>query len=191
MVRAFVAVALPEDLLARLGEVSAGLQERLAGLPLRWTPAANTHLTLKFLGDVSESNLPLLESILHTEGAQVRPFDLSVGGFGVFPNPSRPRVLWVGVEAPESLSMLQRRIEGEAGRLGYPPEERPFSPHLTLARVSRGAQPGEIRKISEVLRQVQLGLLGVARVEEVRLYRSDLRPGGPVYTCLARAPLLG
>lgn len=191
VVRAFVAIALPQDLLDRLGQVSAELQDRLAGLPMRWTTPGNLHLTLKFLGEVSEANLPIFEAILQTEGAQIPPFEIRIGGFGVFPNPSRPRVLWVGVEAPQALAVLQRRIEAEASRLGYPPEERPFSPHLTLGRVARAAQPGDVRRIGEALWMFEPGFLGAAQVEDVRLYRSDLRPGGPVYTCLYSFPLTG
>jgi 2'-5' RNA ligase len=98
-------------------------------------------------------------------------------------------VLWAGVEAPDDLYTLQRRIEAEAARLGYAPDKREFNPHLTLGRVSRNANPRQIREISEKLRQYKVGFLGAARIHEVHLFRSDLTPEGAVYTKIFSAPL--
>ena len=182
VVRSFIAVSLSAELRTKLAQAENSLGELLPDLPVRWVAAANIHLTLKFLGDVSVNNIPMLEEILQAEAASTKPFELSVGGFGVFPNNSRPRVLWVGVEAPEELNSLQRRIEGEAARLGYAPDKRPFSPHLTLGRVSRNADNAEVRSISSALRNYKLGFIGATHIKSVNLYRSDLKPGGAVYT---------
>lgn len=182
VVRSFIAVSLSAELRTKLAQVEDSLAEILPDLPIRWVPAANVHLTLKFLGDVSVNNIPMLEEILLSEAAITKPFELSVGGFGVFPNVSRPRVLWVGVEAPDELSSLQRRIEAEAARLGYAHDKRPFSPHLTLGRVSRSAETRQIRTISSTLRNYKLGFIGATHIKSVNLYRSDLEPGGAVYS---------
>ncbi len=182
VVRSFIAVSLSAELRTKLAQIEDSLTDLMPDLPVRWVPAANIHLTLKFLGDVSVKNIPMMEKILLTEAASTKPFELSIGGFGVFPNISRPRVLWVGVEAPEELSSLQRRIEGEAARLGYAPDNRPFSPHLTLGRVSRSADAREVRGISSALRNYKLGFIGATHIKSVNLYRSDLQPGGAVYT---------
>ena len=189
VIRAFIAVELPEELHKKLANISSSLNEQLENLPIRWVPAENIHLTLKFLGDVSQANVDMITKILQTIAHQHKIFELSVGGFGVFPNFNRPRVLWVGIEAPDELLHLQHRIEAEAARLGYAPDERAFSPHLTLGRVSRNANPQEVRQISEVLRRQKLGFLGAARISQIHLFRSDLQQGGAVYTQLFSAPL--
>ncbi len=182
VIRSFIAVDLPVRLDAALAKTSNQLQEMLNGLPIRWVPVENIHLTLKFLGDVSEQNIPRIKEIILAEAASHQPFEISVGGFGVFPNYNRPRVIWVGVEAPDELLNLQRRIDMETARLGYAPDQRKFNPHLTFGRVSRNATPELIRKITNQLRSYKVGFLGAARIEDVSLFRSDLGPDGAVYS---------
>ncbi len=189
VIRAFIAIDLPEEIQKHLNQVSDQLQSQLDQVPVRWVPVQNIHLTLKFLGDVSLNNLEMLEKMLFSEVNGTRTFEFSVGGLGAFPSSHRPRVIWVGVEAPPDLGTLQSSIEGEMERLGYAREDRPFSPHLTLGRVSRNASSQQIHLIGEVLEKTRVGFLGAARVEMVKLYRSDLRPGGAVYTNIYSAPL--
>jgi 2'-5' RNA ligase len=189
VIRSFIAIDLPGTLHTELTQVAETFQEKLIGMPIRWVPVPNIHLTLKFLGDVSEKNIPMINKILLAEAMHHKQFEISVGGFGVFPNFSRPRVIWVGIEAPEELQHLYRRIDIETARLGYAPDKRKFDPHLTLGRVSRNANPGEVRKISSELRQFKLGFLGAARITEVNLFRSDLSPKGAVYSKLFKAQL--
>lgn len=189
VVRSFIAIDLPDSLFGQLEQVSENLQGLLEGMPIRWIAVPNIHLTLKFLGDVSEKNIPMIKEILKTEAASHKHFEVSVGGFGVFPNFTRPRVIWVGVEAPDELENLQRRIDVETARLGYVPDRRKYNPHLTLGRVSRNANPKEVRSISTVLRKQRVGFLGAVRISEVNLFRSDLGPRGAVYTKMFTAPI--
>ena len=189
VVRAFVAVDLEPEVTERLAQVLAELRRQVDGRVVRWVPAENIHLTLKFLGDVSVHNLPLLEDALRSEALGRTAFALSVGGLGAFPSENQPRVLWVGVEAPDVLMSLQRGIESRMERLGYAREKRSFNPHLTLGRVSRSATAREVRQVARLLREYKLGFLGVSEVEAVHLFRSDLRPAGAVYTRLFSAPL--
>lgn len=189
VIRSFIAVDLPESMFGALQKTSEQLQEMLDGLPIRWVPIENIHLSLKFLGDVSENNIPVLKEILQAEAISHTTFEISVGGFGVFPNVLRPRVIWVGVEAPDELVNLQWRIEMETARLGYAPDQRDFTPHLTFGRVSRNASPKQVRKVSSLLRNFNLGFLGAARIEEVSLFRSDLGPDGAVYSKMYSAKL--
>lgn len=188
-IRSFIAIDLPTKIQTRLDRVSTQLQERLEDVPVRWVPVENIHLTLKFLGDVSESNLEVLKDVLRTVVANYDKFEISIGGMGAFPQARRPRVIWIGIESPPELASIQRNIESETARLGYARERRPFSPHLTLARVSRGAGARDVRKVAEALNSFKVGFLGVARVEAVRLYRSELQPGGAIYTGLLTAHL--
>lgn len=189
VIRSFIAIDLPESLYAPLEQVSETLQGKLKDMPIRWVPVPNIHLTLKFLGDVSEKNINMIREILLAEAASHKQFEISVGGFGVFPSFTRPRVIWIGVEAPEELNQLYCRIDGETARLGYAPDKRKFNPHVTLGRVSRNASSKEVRFIGGVLRKYKLGFLGAARIMEVHLFKSDLSPKGAVYTKLHTAYL--
>jgi 2'-5' RNA ligase len=189
-IRAFIAIRLPEEITLRLSQVMSDLQTKMpGGGPVRWSPADNIHLTLKFLGEVSSSSLEMLKKALASEASRHAPFDVSVGGLGAFPSMRRPNVVWVGVEAPSELGALQRGIESEMAHLGYPPEDRPFSPHLTLGRVGRNTCSFDQQQLGQALASCKVGFLGAARVQDVALYRSDLTPTGAVYTTLFVASL--
>ncbi|MDD2695671.1 MAG: RNA 2',3'-cyclic phosphodiesterase [Anaerolineales bacterium] len=189
VIRAFIAIEMSPEIQRALDQVSAQLRAGLTDAPVRWVRAENIHLTLKFLGDVSISNLEMLQKMLAAEVSGHVPFEMSVGEIGAFPNTRRPRVLWIKVQAPQDLTTLQYGIEALTERLGYPREERPFFPHLTLGRISRGANPGDIRRVSEALETFKVGFLGATRVAAVNLYRSDLGPSGAAYTCLFSAKM--
>jgi len=189
VIRAFIAIELSPEIYAKLDEVEEQLQQSLAKGVIRWVPGHNIHLTLKFLGDVSLANLEVLKKILASEVSKFTPFEISVGELGAFPSVRRPRVIWVGVQAPQDLNILQHGIETEMAGLGYAPEDREFSPHLTLGRVSRNASSMDLRKIGDVLSVNKVGYLGATRVSGVNLFRSDLKPGGAVYSKLTTALL--
>lgn len=189
VIRAFIAVDLPPDLQEHLAQVVNALKEQLGDVPVRWVPAENMHLTLKFLGDVSLSNLDVLTDILRGETADREKMVVSLGGLGAFPTIKRPRVIWAGMEAPPDLEALQRNLDKQTARVGYGRENRPFSPHITLGRVSRNATPDEVRFIGDVLNNMSIGYLGVARISAVHLYRSDLQSNGAVYSHIFSAPL--
>jgi RNA 2',3'-cyclic 3'-phosphodiesterase len=189
VIRAFIAIDLSSDIRRRLEGVSNQLKDRLVDIPVRWVPVENIHLTLMFLGDVSINNLEMLKKILQKEVSSHHAFEFSVGGIGAFPNTRHPRVLWVGVEAPAELNNIQRGIESSVSRLGYAREDRPFSAHLTLGRVSRNATSKDTHLICEVLESTKIGFLGVANVNSVCLMRSDLRPSGAIYTRIFEASL--
>jgi 2'-5' RNA ligase len=187
-IRAFIAIELPVWLQDQLGQAIVRLQER-SPRSVRWVAARNIHLTLKFLGNVSPENLAQLTRVIQNESNRVEPFDLNPGGLGAFPNKVHPRVIWIGVDAPPNLLVLQRAIDRETARLGYATEERPFSAHLTLGRVSQHAGPQDVRQVAETLALNSIGTLGTVTVDSLRLFRSDLRPGGAVYTPLYEARL--
>jgi 2'-5' RNA ligase len=189
VIRAFIAVELPPEITACLAQVIGQLQDHLKGVPVRWVAPENIHLTLKFLGDVSPGNLHLLTDMLRAEADTQCALEISVGGVGAFPKVRNPRVIWVGVEAPQELHALQRGIEAQTTRLGYAPDDRRFSPHLTLGRVAHNASSSDVRQIGDVLNHYKVGFLGAAKVRVVHLFRSDLQPSGAVYTKLFSAPL--
>jgi 2'-5' RNA ligase len=191
VIRAFIAVNLPKDIHDCLEYVSGQLKEQIGDVPVRWITPQNIHLTLKFLGDVSLNNIDVLTEMLVSEAALIKPMVISIGGLGAYPKMRSPRVIWVGVEAPPELETLQKGIDTQAARIGYAPDRRPFSPHLTLGRVSRNATPQEVRKIGDVLGSQKIGFLGVARIRAVHIFGSDLKPSGAVYTQLFSASFDG
>jgi 2'-5' RNA ligase len=182
VIRAFIAIDLSAEIQHRLDEVVHSYKTQLANIPIRWVAASNIHLTLKFLGDVSLSNLSILTAMIQTEIYSHHQFEISVGGSGAFPNLRQPRIIWVGVEAPPELTSIQNGIEAATGRLGYTREERTFSPHLTLGRVSRNATSQDVKAISKTLETNRVGFLGAIWVEKIYLYKSDLQPTGAVYS---------
>lgn len=189
LLRAFLAAEISIPLQDHIHTATAGLHAALGDGLVRWVPPHNVHLTLKFLGDVSRSNLDLIEQMLLKEAAQFAAFDMQVGGLGAYPNLRRARVLWVGLKAPAELLSLQRAVESAAARLGYESEERGFSPHLTIGRVRQNASSGDLQKIRTTLEGCRLGELGSVRVDALHLFKSELRPEGSLYTRLFSAPL--
>lgn len=187
--RAFIAIELAPDVLRQIAQVSQNLQQKLPGVPVRWVQSENIHLTLKFLGDVSISNVQVINEIIHAAVEPTVEFEISVGGLGAYPSIRRPRVVWVGVEGPPALMNIQRMIDLECTRLGYVSEEKHFSPHLTLGRVSRNASQRDIHQISEVLAESKTGFLGATVVKQLFLFKSDLKPGGAVYSKMYSAAL--
>ncbi|HRQ23542.1 MAG TPA: RNA 2',3'-cyclic phosphodiesterase [Anaerolineales bacterium] len=187
--RVFIAIDLPETIQEALEKQTARLRQTLGDGTVRWVPAKNMHLTLKFIGNIAASHLDFLKQLLAQSANAHPPFDLQIGGIGSFPNAKRVRVIWAGIHAPAELTSLQRSIEAGAVRLGYEKEERAFSPHLTLGRVRQTAAPADIQKVAAALGNIQLGSIGIARVDSVHLYKSELRREGSVYTRLFSAPL--
>lgn len=189
VIRSFIAVDLPPSVLEALGQISIQLQAKLPGSAVRWVDFQKMHLTLKFLGDISAENIGMVEKILLTECSKWPAMELGIGCIGAFPKMRHPRVVWAGVEAPPDLFDLRRGIEDGVARLGYNYDKYDFTPHLTLGRISRKASAREVREVGGVLHEFQVGFIGVARIEAVHLYRSDLSPEGARYTCLFSAPL--
>jgi 2'-5' RNA ligase len=190
VIRAFIAIDLTEEIVQRLNDVIGNYKNLLPNIPVRWVPAANIHLTLKFLGDVSLSNLDMLTKMIEAEVSTHHQFEISVGGSGAFPNFRQPRIIWVGVEAPPELMAIQNAIEATTSKLGYARDERAFSPHLTLGRVSHNASVQDVKLIAKILEDNKIGFLGATCVEKVHLYRSDLQPTGAVYTQIFSSSLI-
>ena len=190
VIRAFIAIDLSVEIEHQLYELEENFKAQLKNIAIRWVPVSNIHLTLKFLGDVSISNLNILTDMIQAEISNHHQFDISVGGSGAFPNIRQPRVIWVGVEAPPELDAIQNGIETATSRLGYVREDRSFSPHLTIGRVPRNVVTQDVKVISNVLEKTRVGFLGATCVEEVFLYKSDLRPTGAVYSRVFSASLI-
>lgn len=187
MIRAFIAITPPEALHAAMQEVRTAFDRQARSW--RWIPPANVHLTLKFLGDVAAEAVPSLVQAMERVAEEQGVFSLLVRNLGCFPSLSRPRVLWMGLEDPGgALPALHARLEAELAALGFATEERPFRPHLTLARTR---QRVDSVQLGSFLQSYQGQHFGALAVEHLHLYQSDLHPQGAVYTVLHTVALQG
>lgn len=187
--RLFIAIEVPLNLLERLDRAVEPLRRSLPSDLIRWVPYQNIHLTLKFLGDVSPANVEFLRQALALEAGRHAPFEIGIEGWGVFPEMKRPRVIWIGVQAPTALFRLQRGIDSATQRLGYVSDEKDFTPHLTIGRVRAQVTPDEISRIRSSLQGFSFDLKASFAVTAVHLIKSDLQPQGARYTRLFTAPL--
>ncbi len=185
--RLFLAINLPAPERDRIQRAIGPL--RLAHLPVRWVSTDALHLTLKFLGEVSEERADAVVRAADGVARQYAPFHLELRGLGAFPNLRNPRVVWVAVHAPPELERLAADLDAATAALGFPREARPFSPHLTLGRADRDARAGEFRRLGELAADFDYaGSVGVGSID---LMRSFLSPRGARYECLHAAPLVG
>lgn len=176
-VRAFVALELDGGLRQAIRDLQARLRPRLGGI--RLVRPEGIHLTLRFLGDASPTQIEELRPRLAAAAALCPPADARVSGLGTFPERGSPRVLWLGLDVPPSLLDLQHACERAARAAGFEREERPFRAHLTLGRWRDRAPRPELPPAE----------LGKTPLDTLVLFRSDLRPDGAVYTALARMAL--
>lgn len=188
MLRLFIAIELPQHILTRLDNLQFRIKQDVPSGLVRWVRPEGIHLTLQFLGDVPSEQAAAIVASLRRVGPRFAPFEFEVGGLGCFPNSRRPNVIWVGVqENSGELSRLQGEIEQAMTPLGFRPEGRSFTPHLTLGRI-KGGRPEELQVLGDYITRSK-ARVGPARAEAVSLMRSELLPGGAVYTCLERTLL--
>jgi RNA 2',3'-cyclic 3'-phosphodiesterase len=181
--RLFVAIPLPgaahEAVASRLRELKAG------EWPVRWVADEGLHLTLKFFGEVVSARLETIAEMLGFCVDGMKPLDLAVTGAGVFPHRNKPRVIRLDLEGPPELELLQDRIERGGERIGFPPEGRPFHPHITLGRVREGHRlpAGALETLDALEPQPPF------RAERLTLFESELTRQGPRYHVRADFPL--
>ena len=188
-VRSFIAIELPAEVKKSLRELQAQLKAG-SPAPVKWVEPNNVHLTLKFLGNVAADRIDEISSAMTEAVRGISPFSLEVTELGVFPNPRRVQIVWVGLGGEaDKLSSLQQRIESKLAKLGFPPENRRFTPPLTLARIRDRATPQERESLGQLVTETRLDTAQSFSVDSVKLMKSQLTPEGPIYTCLSSAPL--
>ena len=176
---------LPQEIHHSLKQTQDLLRESMPDV--RWTKSSNIHLTLKFLGDVEISRTNSINKALTDIACRFPPFTMTLTGLGAFPNSRKPRIVWVGLEnGADELIEIAEQIEGAMQKLGFPREKRRFRPHLTVGRIRRLEHPA---LMTESLEQSNVGKLGEFTVQRVSHIRSQLDPGGSIYTTLFEAPL--
>ena len=179
-IRSFLAIDLPQEIRDNLGEVQHRL--KTPGSQVKWVRPESIHLTLKFFGNIEEKEIDALSRATESAASHFHPFHVEVTGVGVFPNISRPRVIWAGVEFKEgTLNALHKDLDTRFDLLGFEREKRRFTPHLTLGRVK---SLWEKRRLTERIETLRAHRIGSFNVESLFLFRSDLHPTGAVYTKL-------
>ena len=188
--RVFAALELPPDLCQTLTGVMAGFRASLPQGCVRWVRVEGIHLTLKFYGEVKPDRLPDIQASLVRAAEKAALVSLAIEGLGIFPNPIQPRVIWTGMTGDlGALRVLHKAVEEGAAALGFMPDTREFSPHLTLGRVNGKLRPADRQKLAEFPAQARVARLGEFMADTLSLMRSELRPGGSVYTRLFAARL--
>jgi len=179
-IRSFIAIEIPQSLKARIEELQKGLRRTEADV--KWVSPQGIHLTLKFLGNIRQEDVERISQAVGPIVSAWEPFEVRIQGMGRFPSSRNPRVIWVGLDqGKENVHSLQQAIEGKTGELSFPPEGRPFSPHLTLGRVRSPRGRMALAQALEKNKEVEVGTF---RVNEVFLFQSELKPTGAVYTKL-------
>lgn len=187
-IRAFIAVELPDEMRQRLSEI----QERLkAGRSrAKWVAPESIHLTLKFLGGISPDTVSGVTQAMEEAALGVSPLRLGVRGLGVFPNGKRVQVVWAGLTGDTAeLTQVQKELDSALARLGFTPESRPFTAHLTLARMRDEASAAEREAVGALVESTSFEG-GEFVVYSLSLMRSQLRREGPIYTRLTSVPFV-
>jgi 2'-5' RNA ligase len=192
-IRSFIAIQLSDQARSELTLLQDRLKELIPPNAVRWTAPKNIHLTLHFLGDLAVDHLEVVSSTIRNVAAAHNPFSLSLSTLGCFPDIRRPRIVWVGLSGEtEPLRGVHGRLARELREeIGFQPESRPYSPHLTIGRSKKGVTNYQLRALGQALEpQIpRVGRLAALRVDRIHLIQSVLKPDGPVYTSLAHGKL--
>jgi 2'-5' RNA ligase len=188
-IRSFIAIELPQ-------EVKSALQRLQAELTLpqysfvKCVAPQGIHITLKFLGNISPQKVAEITNVMEQASYGVSPFQLQIIDVGAFPNMRSPRVIWVGIKGElNKLIPWQKRLDDGLVPLGFAKENRPFTPHLTLARVRENCSPGDRRGLGETVAKTPVAIDYKVTVNSLNLMRSQLSPTGAIYSRLAEVKL--
>ena len=176
MIRTFLAVDFEPQVLERICRATDGLRERITSI--RWVPQENLHLTIKFLGNIEEGKVTDIAAALGHRLSPFSRFSINAKGLGVFPERGRPKILWVGLTGKE-LTELATNVESCLLPLGFAPEQRSFTPHLTIGRWRQFDRSPAVLK--QELENWRGRSFGESAVNEVILFQSELNPAGSIY----------
>jgi len=188
-VRSFIAIELPDELKEGLAQLEAQLK---LGKPssVKWVDPSSIHLTLKFLGNIAVDRISAITQAMEKATQGISPFHLEVTGLGVFPNLKRVQVAWVGIGGEiDKLGQIQQRIESSLAPLGFTAESRPFTPHLTLARLRDRASADERQRFGQLIAGTRFEAVYTIKVDSINLMRSQLTREGAIYSRLSSVGL--
>jgi 2'-5' RNA ligase len=189
MTRTFIALEIDESLQRYLSGISHQMAQELPDL--HWVDPAGIHLTLAFLGELTDKQIAEAISAARVAGQQVPPFKFRLSGPGIFGSPRQPRVIWIGIEEPSgTLVQLHHVLNRELAQRGFEVDQRSFSPHLTLSRVKTALRPDEQQRLQRLLANKQaVASSPLQRVRQLSVMKSELSRTGAKYTCLQDCPL--
>jgi 2'-5' RNA ligase len=189
MIRTFIAIDFPAEIITKIARITAYLRTQTPVNALNWVAPENMHLTLNFLGDVREDHILAIEQYLQEAVRGQSSFNITIEGLGMYPNAKQPRVVWLGIKDAGALKHIQQALTKALKVIDIEQENRPFLPHLTLARIRRNSSPDLTRQVGETLSQFKVDSLGSFPVQSVHLFKSELTPKGTIYTSLFSTPL--
>ncbi len=178
-IRTFIAIELKKEIKDKLIEAQHLFQDVYG--KFNWIKPEQMHLTVRFLGSIPENKIEQIHSAMVSASRGISPFELEFSNLGCFPNPSFPRVLWIGVEQSPSLKLLHKQLEEELIKLDFEPETREFTPHLTIARIKSRI---DTEKFKQILKSHENFPAGKQRIERWAIFSSQLKPTGSIYTKL-------
>ena len=189
MLRTFIAIPLPNEVIAQLDRMQRRLQRTCPDRCIRWVNPRTIHLTLFFIGEMPETRIAQINQVLSEIAGPYPSFTFTVGNLGTFPNPQRPNVIWVGVgDSDHKLANLHKAVNEGMARVDFTPETRKFTPHLTIGRVNRRTSREDRATIGVEVTRASVELLGTVEVTEMVFYRSILKNTGAEHTPLTRFP---
>jgi 2'-5' RNA ligase len=184
----FCAVELPAQVRTRLEDHVRQLRKMAPDAAASWSRVENIHLTLKFFGNVEVKRIEKISAAAERAAKDFSTFQIEIGGTGVFPRPSRPQVLWIGVNDPSGqLATLQGRFENECAAEGFPKEDRAYKPHLTIARLRKLEGAGQLAAAHLQMKFEPIGI----ELKEIVIFRSELSPKGSKYSVIFNRRLGG
>lgn len=187
--RTFIAIELPKEIKEALGRIQEKL--KASGADVKWVEPKNIHLTLKFLGEISEQQLEKITAILNDLAKDKKNFRVRISSLGAFPKMNFPRVIWVGVDqGNEEIKVLAKALEEKIARIGIPKEDRPFSSHITIGRtrsnLGRDKLVAGLNSMMDYIKETPQELT----VDKITLFKSTLSPQGPIYEVLKQVSLI-
>jgi 2'-5' RNA ligase len=186
--RSFIALEIPKAIQNDFSHL-IDMLKKILPLPIRWVQPGNIHMTLKFMGNISNTMYAALKVELVNIFGDLEPVALKFTGLGVFPNIRDPKVFWVGMETSEYLITRVNLVEQFTRSLGIVPENRPFSAHLTLGRINENSGFAENPNIGKILSSVKYDLPDTLFSKYITIFKSDLTRQGPIYSPLFRVEL--
>lgn len=179
-IRCFIAIEIPDAIQSLLICAQEELKRNIRGAS--WVKRGNIHLTLRFLGDVAPNQISTIKNAIEKVAIRRSPFSMKIGGIGAFPNLTRPRIIWAGVKTgANEVVAISKDIDSGLSQHGFGRDEKPFRPHLTLARVKRRIN---LKPLVDVFQQYDTINGATLIVDQIRVVRSELRQSGAIYTPL-------
>ncbi len=192
-IRTFIAINLTEETRTAVTKMQSQLKSKTPPYSVRWIAPQTMHLTLHFLGDTDTTKIDDIAAVLKECASGYQSFPLTIAGLGCFPNLRRPRVIWLGLDHNATPLKQLHSTLGEMlnQTIGFEPENRPYSPHLTIGRVKKGIPERHLRQLAAMLteQQARIKILSVLPIKSIHLMQSELKPTGPIYTSLAEVTI--